>query len=150
MVCHESESGLGRSVGRLALAVVSGAVIAWVVTAFVLDALFAAGGYTPEAIVELPRWAFGLVTAAGALSGAIAALLAGRVLLPRWVRAAALGSLIGGGGVVLATLVIAAVLGGPSSKLQAPYLVAGLAFGVPAGFLIGGVGGLLVSKRCRA
>ena len=56
-----------RFLGQLAAAALAGAILAWVGTGFVVQFLFAAGGYTSEALVEpLPR-AFGVIGGAGAL-----------------------------------------------------------------------------------
>jgi hypothetical protein len=132
------------------LAAISGVVIATVATAVVLYAVFAMGGYTREALVELSPWGFGLIAASGACVGLVGAFLFGQVSLPPWVRGAALGSLAGVATVVLATLVIAAAQGGPFSKARAPYLVDGLLYGVPTGLIVGGVCGLIVAKRHRA
>jgi hypothetical protein len=130
----------------LALAALAGAVIAWVAIALVLHTRFAAGGYTREALVELPPWAFGVVGGAGAAVG----VMAGQYRLPQGVRGAALGGLVGVGVVAILTLAVATVLGGPSSKGQAPNLEVGLWYGVPGGLVVGGVGGLLVSRWRRA
>jgi hypothetical protein len=135
-----------RFVARVAVAALAGAVLAWMVTAFVLHALFAAGGYTDEALVELPPWAFGVIGGGGALLGLAGALLAGRCPLPGWVRPAVVGSLVGVVTVVVPTLFVACALGGPSSKGQAPYLHAGLVYGVPVGLALGAVAGLVVAK----
>jgi hypothetical protein len=136
-----------RLVARVALSATAGAVIAWVTTAFVLHAQFAAGGYTREALVEPPPWVFAIIGGAGALVGITAALGAGRAPLPNWVRPAILGSLGGAAVVVVSTLVVACSLGGSSSKGQAPYLNAGLVYGVPVGLVVGAVAGLIVAKR---
>lgn len=132
---------------RFALAALSGGLIAWVLTALVLHATFAIGGYTREALVELPPWAFGTIGAAGALVALGAATFTGRTPLPVSVRPVVMGSLAGVAAIVVATLSIACVLGGGSSKGQAPYLHAGLEIGVPVGLIAGAVGGLVVSRH---
>lgn len=136
-----------RVIGRLAVAAVSGAVLAWAVTALVLDAMFAAGGYTPEAVVRLPAWGFTVIGGCGALLGLAVAALAGRFPLPACVRPVVLGSLIGVAAVVVPTLGIAWSLGGASSKGQAPYLDAGRLYGVPLGLAGGAVVGLIAFRR---
>jgi hypothetical protein len=139
-----------RFAAQVFLAALSGAVIAWVVAAIGLHAIFADGGYTQEALVEFPQWAFVAIGADGALVGLAAALLAGRSPLPEWVRPALLGSLAGVAAVVVPTLALACSLGGPSSKGEAPYLHAGLVYGVPVGLVVGAVAGLIVSGRHRS
>jgi hypothetical protein len=76
-----------------------------------------------------------------------AGLVGARYPLPCWVRAALLGALAGVAAVVLPTLFVACALGGPSDKGQAPYLHAGLVYGVPVGLVAGGVAGLVRSRR---
>ena len=138
-----------RFVARVTMAAIAGAVIAWVMTAFVLHAQFAAGGYTREALIEPPPWIYAVIGGAGALVSMLAALNVGRVPLPGWVRPAVLGSLGGVASVVVPTLGVACSLGGPSSMGQAPYLVAGLAYGVPVGLVVGTMTGLVVAKKYR-
>ncbi len=139
-----------RLLARIGVVVLAGAVIAWVVTAFVLHAMFAAGGYTREALVELPPWAFGVIGGGGALMALALVWAGGRSPLPEWVRPAVVGGLIGVAGVVLPTLGVACTLGGPSSKGQAPYLHAGLVYGVPVGLVAGALVGLLQARRRSA
>ena len=119
-----------RFIARVAVAAVAGAVIAWVVMAFIL--------------AEPSAWVIWAVGGCGALVASSVALLAGKSPLPAWVQPVARGSLAGVATVVIATLV---VVGGPSSKGQTPYLLAGLVCGVPVGLMVGAVGGLAVAKR---
>jgi hypothetical protein len=129
------------------LAAFSGAVIACVVAALALYAVFAAGGYTREALVELPPGSFAIVGGVGALVGLTVALFADRLSLPGWVRPVAMGSLAGVAVVAVSTLIVACVLGGSSSKLQALYLQAGLVYGVPAGLIAGAIVGWFAARR---
>src|SRR5947209_291874 len=117
---------------RIVAAAVSGAVIAIVMSIFGLYAIFAAGGYAREALVELPFWGLGLIVGGGALAGMCVALVARRPL-PRWVQTLAVGTVTGIAVVVIGTLFVAHTFGGPSSIEQAPILLAGLVFGVPVG-----------------
>jgi hypothetical protein len=136
--------------GRFCVAAIAGAVIAWVVAAFVLDAMFAAGGYTREALVELPPWAFGVIGGGGAVVALTLVWAVGRSPLPAWLRLAIVGGLIGVAAVVVATLAVAYSFGGPSSKGQAPYLHAGLVHGVPVGLVTGVLLGLVRGRRPSA
>ena len=139
-----------RFLGQLAVAALAGAIIAWVGTGFVVQFLFAAGGYTSEALVELSPRAFGVIGGAGALVSVSLVLLAGQSPLPSWVRPVALGSLAGVAAVMVPTVFVACALGGPGSKGQAPYLYVGQVFGLPIGLVGGAVAGLLVAKRRQA
>ncbi len=131
-----------QTLTRHFVAALAGAMLAWVMTAFVLHAMFAAGGYTREALVELPPWGFGTIGAAGAL-GALALIWTfGSSPLPTWVRPAILGGLVGIAAVVAVTLGAARSLGGQSAKGQAPYLHVGLVYGVPIGLVSGVLVGL--------
>jgi hypothetical protein len=132
---------------RITVAIVSGAIIAWVVMELVLYAQFAAGGYTREARVELPGWAVGAIGGLGGLLGLTTALVTDRFSFPGWARLLALGGLIGVAFVVVPTLGIACTFGGPSSKGQAPYLIAGLVYGIPVGLVVGAVVGLLGARK---
>jgi hypothetical protein len=139
-----------RAFTRLCVAALAGAVIAWVVRAFVLYAMFAAGGYTREALVELPPWAFGVIGGGGAVAALALVCAVGRSPLPTWVRPAVVGGLTGVAAVVVPTLSVACSLGGASSKGQAPYLHVGLVYGVPIGLFVGVVVGLLRARRPSA
>jgi hypothetical protein len=132
------------------VAAVACAVVAWLVMAFVLAAMFAAGGYTREALVESSPWDICAIGGFGALVGAVVAWMAGKSPLPVWVKPVVLGSLGGVAVVVIATLFVACAVGGPSSIGQAPYLDAGLVYGVPLGLVAGAVNGLVFAKRHRA
>jgi hypothetical protein len=139
-----------KFIARVAVTAIAGAVIAWVVMAFILDAMFAAGGYTSDALVEPSPWTVCAVGGCGALVAWSVALLCGKSRLPSWVQPIVLGSLSGVATVVTATLFVAYALGGPTSKGQSPYLHAGLIYGVPVGLVVGAVRGLAVAKRRRA
>lgn len=126
-----------RKIGIWLVAPICGALIAWVSTAVIIYLVFAHGGYTTEALVELPSWAFPGIGATGALIGLVIAMFGGLHELPRWVQGTALGSLVGVGAVVGLTLTVG----------QTPYSDNGLLYGVPVGLLIGGVIGFVASKR---
>lgn len=131
-----------RRLSRVCIVAFIGAVIAWQATAFVLYALFAAGGYTREALVELPPWAIGAIGGVGALTAIALAWAFGDSPLPSWMRPVVGGGLAGVAVAVVPTLVVANWLGGPSSKGQAQYLHLGLIYGVPVGLLAGVIVGL--------
>lgn len=114
-----------------------GALIAWQATAFVIHAMFAAGGYTREALVELSPWAFGAIGGVGALTALALASGFGDSPLPAWGRPAVVGGLVGVAAVAVPTFIVANLLGRPSSKGQAPYLHVGLVYGVPIGLVAG-------------
>lgn len=139
-----------RPVTRLILAAVCGSVIALIATGLFLDISFAVGGYTQEALVELPLPTVVLLIALGAVAAVVAVALAGRFQLPDWLRGGALGSLACVAVVVMVSQTVAPILGGSSGKLQAPYEHVGLVYGVPVGIVIGGVAGVFVSRRGRA
>lgn len=132
--------------GAFVLAALSGAVIAWVLTAIVLYAIFAIGGYTRESLVELSPCAFGLIGGGGALTAVAAVLQEGRAALPRSVWMTGVGSLVGVVMALVVTVAFADFRGGPTSKGWAPYLEAGLFYGVPIALVVGGLGGFLVSR----
>src|SRR5271157_4367158 len=100
-------------VSRVALSVLAGAVIAWVMTAFVVHSMLVAGGYTRESIVELPPWSSVVIGGSGGLIGLAVALSVGGSPLPRWVRPTVMGGLAGVAAVVVSTLGAACSLGGP-------------------------------------
>jgi hypothetical protein len=132
---------------RLGLGAVSGAVIAWVLTAFFTYSLFASGGYTEESFIQLSSGAFLLNGGIGALFAVILILLYGRRPLPNWLRGAAVGSLVATVFVVFTTHVVARVMVGPIGKLQGPYLQLGLVYAVPIAIAVGAVTGAMMSKR---
>jgi hypothetical protein len=134
-------------VARLLLGASSGLALAWAVTVLVTEALFAAGGRTPEAVVELTPAQAWLISGGGVLAGVALAAAVGRTRLPWWLRGAALGALWGVGVVVLLTLAVAHSAGGSTSMVQAPYLHAGLAYGVPVGAVVGAAWGVLAGLR---
>ena len=134
-----------KGAARVALAGLCGAVIAWTAAALVLHTIFAAGGYTGEALVEPPPWSFGAVGLAGAGVGAGLAGLAGRVALPWWSRPAAVGGLIGVAAVVLPVAGIAC----PHPKGH-PLQTVALVYGVPIGLVTGAASAVLWAGRRRA
>lgn len=136
--------GVGR-VARVALAGLCGAVVAWTVAAFVLHAMFAAGGYTREALVEPPLWVFAATGLGGAVAAAGPATFVGRVALPWWVRPVAVGGLTGVAAVVLPVAAVAC----PAPKGH-PLQAVGLAYGVPIGFAAGATVALVRAIRRRA
>jgi hypothetical protein len=138
-----------RSIARIGIAAAAGAWIACVVAALVTYGMFAAGGYTTEAVVELPGWAFAAIGGGGALVGLVIAIWRGRSPLPAWVRPVALGGLAGVALVVTVTYAVARELGGPAPKGQARYLASGAVYGIPAGLIGGAVAGLLAWRRRR-
>src|SRR5262245_17554958 len=100
--------------------------------------MFAAGGYTREALGDPPPWLGGAFLGSGAVAGLGAALLAGRSPLSDWVRPAAIGALTGVAAVVFLTLGIVCSLGGRSSGSKGDaVLAAGLVCGVPIGLISG-------------
>jgi hypothetical protein len=131
------------------VAAFAGAIISTIGTSLILYALFAARGYTSEALVEMPLWSLPAIAGTGALLAVVAVLLFGDMMLSPRVRAVAFGCLAGVFCVVLPTIGIANARGGPYSKWQAPYLHQGLVYGVPCGLLIGGMAGWFVSKRSK-
>ncbi len=139
-----------RLLARLSVAALAGAFIAWVVTVFVLHAMFAGGEYSDQALVELPPWAFILIGAGGALAAIALVYRGGRSPLPPWVGPAVLGGLIGVAVVVVATIVVAYSWGGPTSKGQVRYTHSGLVYGVPIGLAAGVLVGLLRARRPSA
>src|SRR5262245_40581317 len=88
-------SSVVRALTRLCVAALAGAVIAWTVAGFVLYAMFAAGGYTREALVEPPPWAFGAIGGGGGVVALTLVWAVGRSPLPKWVRPAVIGGLTG-------------------------------------------------------
>ncbi|WP_165070591.1 hypothetical protein [Paludisphaera rhizosphaerae] len=135
---------------RLCVAAFVGSLIAWQTTDFVLHAMFAAGGYTREALVELPPWAFGVIGGVGSLTAVALAWAFGDSPLPAWVRAAVVGGLVGVAAMAVPTFIVANWLGGPSPMRQAPYLHVGLVYGVPVGLVAGALAGLLKVRRLNA
>ena len=67
--------------GRLIVAGLCGAVIAWTIGAIVLHSIFASGGYTREALVELSPWAFGMIGICDGAAGFVLAAFAGKLNL---------------------------------------------------------------------
>jgi hypothetical protein len=132
---------------RIALAALCGSIIAMLVAGIVLCAIV---GYTPAAL-ELPPWGFGIISGSGALVGLMLALLAGKAPMPGWVGPTTKGGLVGALTVLLLTLGVSCAMGGPSLKSSASYRQVGLAYGVPAGLVVGAVVGLVAyRKRCHA
>lgn len=85
-----------------------------------------------------------LIGVVGAMTGPLVALTLGDRPLPAVVKHVSIGALVGVAMVVIATLFVANLFGGPISKLQAPYLHWGRVFAFPAGFLLGSATGFLV------
>ena len=135
-----------NSLARLLVATLAGAVIAWITTLLFVYALEHLGGYEFGA-VQLQLGAFGLIGAGGGLVGMGIALVGGRRALPDWVKPIVIGSLTGVAVVAVGTLMLDSGLGGPSSKGQAPYLHAGLIYGVPIGLAAGALGGWMHIRR---
>jgi hypothetical protein len=133
---------------RYVIAAVAGAIIAWVAMAFVLYAMFTAGGYTREALVEPPPWVFFSVGGGGALTGLVVAVLGRRTALPTWVRPVALGALAGVAVVVFAAEFVSSFADGP--KGPGKYRHAVLVYGVPIGLVVGAVAGFLRLRRKTA
>ena len=131
--------------GRMVMAAIAGAIIAWVILAVVLHAMIAAGGYTTEALVEPRHWVFWSVGGGGLIVGLALAWLGGRITLPVWVRPVALGTLAGVASVVV-PIECHANLGG-GFKGYSSYMGAGLRYGVPTGALIGAVLGLVLWRK---
>ncbi|MBI1917935.1 MAG: hypothetical protein HYS12_24845 [Planctomycetes bacterium] len=140
-----------KFVARLAVAALSGAVIAAVLAALVGHALFAAGGYTEEALGDPPPWVGFAILGSGAVVAMLVVLFAGRSSLPEWVRPSVLGGLAGVAVVVFLTLLLANALGGPSPKSPKGEGIRlfGLVCGVPIGLISGIVVGLEVSRKRR-
>jgi hypothetical protein len=136
-----------RPIAQYCLTALAGALIAWVMTAFVLHAIFVAGGYKSYAV--LPVWSLLVI---GGVGAAVAMLLVRQNSgspLPAWVRPAVIGGLIGVVAVVIPTVIIARERGGPTSKGQARYLHAGLIYGLPVGAIAGMCGGLLSRRKTQ-
>jgi hypothetical protein len=129
---------------RLGVAAVASAIIAWVIVAVFLYAMFAAGGYTSSALVLLPVWAFCLIGGGGALIAIGLVHWVGDSPMPIWVRPIVMGSLIG-----VAVVAVGTISGssGQSSKDQARYSERGLVYGVPAGLFAGALMGLLYAWK---
>jgi hypothetical protein len=128
---------MGLVVGALC-----GCWIALFVTAVLPHAPYAAGGYTEEALVELPPGAIWLVVGGGALAGLAIAAVAGHRALPAPVKPVALGALVGVAVTVALTLVTSLALSDrPARSLADAIMEWGLAIGVPCGLRAGGASG---------
>ena len=132
-----------KIIGRLALAALCGAIFALVPSGVLLYALFAAGGYTRESLIELPSSVLWMIGGIGACIAIPVFIFAGHTVMPKWLRTSALGSVIGMAVVLLVTLILTD--GGSRSKSR--YLEIGLLYGVPIAIVSGGVFGALWSKR---
>lgn len=126
-----------RNIIQILYAAVAGAFLCWSVTGIVCYAIFATGGYTRDAVVNLPAWSFPVVGLIGAVLGG--AVGVGNARLPRVVGDAARGAMYGVSIAVILTLLAAATLGELRPKHQGHYLHFGLAYGVPAGIILGGL-----------
>lgn len=125
-----------RQFGRLLVAAVSGAITTLCATKVVSYALFAAGGYTLDALIELETHELVWIGIIGAVGGLAASTLAEFLPVTSRIRGAAIGALMGAASVTVPTLFLASSMGGITTIRQAPYLVTGLKL-VPIGIAVG-------------
>jgi len=142
----ELNEGLGvRYAERVIVAGLCGAIIAMTIAAIVLHSIFADGGYTREALVDLSPCTFGAIGICGGSAGVMMQTFAGNLSLPWWMRPMVTGGLAG---VAMVVLPIAAIEG-PSHKGHLLKNIA-LVYGVPIGFVVGAAVALFRAVRCHA
>jgi hypothetical protein len=127
------------------IAAAAGAAVAWMGAVFVLYAVFVAGGYTREALVEPPAWVLLAIPGGGSLAGLALAWQGRRSTLPSWTRPVALGALVGVAVVVFAAEVVSSFTDGP--KGPGIYRHAALVYGVPIAVVVGAAVGALRARR---
>jgi hypothetical protein len=136
---------------RLLLAALCGCLIAWIVTLIVLSLHFMGGGYTREALIELPVLTMWLIGAGGAAACAGLAAIWGKLTLPPWNHYVAVGAVLGVAVAVFSTLAVAITITVardlPGKGLHSPTMEFGLYVGAPMGLVTGAIAGRFVWWR---